>query len=413
MCNKDIRENILETLNRNLLFGNDVIVDDFFCVNLLNDNKIQLVSFVVTNEIKFKNFIKRNNYRLDIPEWVDSIDKNAMKSLEDFSRTMYYNGFKFGIKFPDNMKQIPSNLMSSYMNRFKFIIGKNICEDYDLISELSIEFYDYIYLPNFEVTEVNLSKYSGIHNFLFSSNRSLRVYFKNYQGTLGSLAVLYNKLKIKNYSQRFLNIVSECVRQEYNVNGECICEKSNVYKDIYGICLKDTVDNGSMKIVWQPGVDIELSYIPTWSSSFENYELSDKGKLLLSTGNFKMDKSVTLLSSNCFNIDKEIQTRIGILNIELSPMLKKIDKYSFKDLYCLEGLTVVNKPQLEVMWLYNCPNLKYLNLLSYTDMEFNINTIYKCNESAILNLQNWSGTVKEYRMKFVKELDRFQVCGVL
>lgn len=399
MC-EDIRENIIEVLDRNLLFGNDVIIDDFFCINLLN-NKINLVSIVTTDDKKLIDVIKKNNYILEIPEWIDSIDKNALASLNELSREMFNYKMKFGLKFPDKLEEIPSKLLSSPISRTRFIIGKNICRESDFISESYVDYYDYIYLPNFEITKDSL-KINCLHHLLYSSNRKLRVYFKNYQGTLGSLSVLYHKSSIKDYSQRALNIVSELVKQEFEENGECVCGKSTLYRDIYGLCLKDTIET---KKVWKIGVDIELLFIPTWSSSYEDYEISEKGKLLLSTGNFNMEKSVSLLSPTCFNLSEDVQNRIGTLNIELSPMLKKIEKYSFKNLYCLEGLTIVNKAELEDMWLYNCNNLKCLNLLSYKYMEFNINTISGCNESAILNLLDWSGTIKEYKIKFMEVFD--------
>lgn len=391
MYDKEIKDNILEALKRNLLFGNDIIVDDFFRVKLVNDDKIQLVSFVYTQK-DFETYIKNNNNQLCIPEWVDCIDKNCFKSLELFSSCLFLSNdkFRFGIKFPDNIKEVSSSIFFNWKNKFSWVIAKYISGEEDLLSKLYVHYLNYVYLPSFEVNSYNLTKYNGIHSFLYTSNKNLRVYFKNYQGTLGSLAILYSNKN--NIFKRYCDIISFCVLNEFNEDGICIRGKSNLFKEIYGLSLVDDSNEFNLH-----GVDIELSYIPTWTYGFEDYDISDRGKLSLANGNFIMDKSISLLSVNCFKMSNKVQDKTGVLNIELSPVLKEIKKYSFKDLYCLEGVTIINRPILEDKCFCDCKNLKYLNFVNYSLNDFNINSIYNCNESVIINLSDWSGTIEEYK----------------
>lgn len=407
------REDLINVLLRYSLLGNECVIDDYFVIDISKDERVVLKSIKINDTQEFHKYLIENKMMLEFPEYIEDFAEDCFKSLYDMidkwnNDERARNGITISLKFPDSLLILPKCICYRaidipFTNYIYGIIGKGIINVNGIFSNYNFPHLGYIYLPSYEIKkeDIELKLGSSIFTILMGTPKYARVYFKNLVGTIGTLNLKYGAtkdvLKLQNYTNRTLNLISNYVKNEFK-EGYFNKGELYLYDNIFLIHLDDDryISIYYNQKPWSSGVGIELWGIPGWTKDFEDEYISERGKNILSSGNIKVSDEITFMDSYCFCISEETQEKIGKLNIELSKNLKEIHRNSFNNLNCLEGITILGKPKFHDKWINNCNNLRYINFLSLDFSEFNIKSLV-CKDSVILTFKDWNGTLKEYK----------------
>lgn len=389
------RDEIIEVLGKSLLLGIECVIDDIYIIRLSGDNQIELVDLKVTEEVY--KYLRSHHMTFEFPECIDIFADSCLEKLPKIVQSYFnqnYNiNYKIGFyfKFPSHLTQLYTHMFIDFgLYNFEHVtihglLAENIVRT-NILNTL-LNDIKCIYLPSMDI--LYNKRGFGYVNFM---EKDCIIYFKDFIGTIGTF-LLYDKFKdSENEYNKYLNIVSKCVKKQFLDNKYCHYFYEYIYNEIFSISLCKYDTNKE----FNPGVNITLLSIVGITSDSDSDKVSNISKEIFSSGILKIDDFISEIDNHCFHILDETQDKLGELNIELPKMLQKLDSYTFKNLKILKTLTIKGTPYISKVCLCGCDNLECINSKDYSFEKFDARK-FICNDSVKLNLLDWSGTIGEFK----------------